>query len=152
MVNMHTKLKVSEKFRRLVQPITIDELSRLEKEVSRKGGAKIFVFNGIIVDGYEEYEIAVKLGFPIESICIPADNYNEAVIWICRTQLKRSDLTLMMRKYLIGRISLAEQSLESPGLNIVSDMSSTRTKHIKTPTRMKLAKEYNYSFSSVCDY
>jgi len=152
MANIHTKLNISEKFRRLVQPITGDELSCLEKEVSRKGSAKIFVFNGIIVDGYEEYEIAVKLGYPIESISIPADNFNEAVIWLCRTQLKRSDLTLMMRKYLIGRISLAEQSRGSPELNTVSDMSSACLKHIKTPTRMKLAKEYNYSFSSVCDY
>ena len=152
MINKHTELKINEEFRRLVQPITGDELCFLEKEISRKGSAKIFVFNGIIVDGYEEYEIAVKLGFPIESICIPADNYNEAVIWICRTQLKRSDLTLMMRKYLIGKISLAEQSRERAELHIALDKSNSCIKHIKTPIRMKLAKEYNYSHSSVCDY
>lgn len=152
MINKHTELKVSEEFRRLVQPITGDELSCLEKDISRRGSAKVFVFNGIIVDGYEEYEIAVKLDIPIEFISVPADSGNEAVVWLCRAQLKRCDLTLIMRKYLIGRISLAEQSRERPELHIGSDKSHACVKHVKTPTRMKLAEEYNYSFSSVCDY
>lgn len=152
MENRRIELMVSEKFRRLVQPITEHRLNCLEKEISQNKLAKVTVYNGVIVDGYEEYEIATKLDIPIITINISADNYDAAVIWICRTQLKRSDLTLIMRKYLIGRISLAEQSRETNRLHIVSDTSRACIKHLKTPIRMKLAKEYNYSLSSVCDY
>lgn len=150
MVNRHTELKVSEDFRRLVQPISGEKLSCLEKEILRKSSAKVFVFNGIIVDGYEEYEIAVKLGIPIETITIPADNRNEAVIWICRTQLKRSDLTLMMRKYLIGRRSLAEQAIQNNDLHEIP--GKTRSDNIITPIRMKIANEYNYCYRAVGAY
>lgn len=152
MENKSIELIVSERFRRLVQPITKDKLDRLEKEITQNRLAKVFVFNGAIVDGYEEYKIAIKFDIPIKIIEIAADNYDDAVIWICRTQLKRNDLTLTMRKYLIGKISLAEQSREKSEQHIISDNSDACIRQLKTPIRMKIAKEYNYSLSSVSDY
>lgn len=150
MGNMNTELKVIEEFWRLAQPITDDDRLCLENKIYREGGAKIFVCDGAIVDGYEEYAIAEELGLPINRINIPCDNYNEVIVWICRKQLERGDLTLMMRKYLIGRRSLAEQALERAKRDAA--YGKKRLDNVITPTRIRLAKEYNYSLCAVRDY
>lgn len=152
MENKNTELKVNKNFRRLVQPITGDELCSLERDISQSHDVKVFVYNDIIVGGYEEYELAKKLGIPIEYIPIPAENYSEAVIWICCAQLRRSDLTLTMRKYLIGRRSLTEQDIQNKKLHGFSEKNSDRREKTKTAARGKIGKEYNYSYNAVRDY
>lgn len=152
MENKSIELKVSERFRRLVQPITGDELRSLEKEVSQSREVRIFVYNDMIVDGYEKYGLAQKLGIPIRFIVIPAESCNEAVVWLCRTQLRRSDLTSMMRKYLIGRRSLAEQELQNLKLYGVFGKKPACRGEIKTATRKRVGKEYNYSYNAVRAY
>lgn len=152
MKNKCAELKICDEFRRLVQPITDDEFSCLEKKITKNMPPKIFVFNGIIVNGYEEYEIAAKFHLPTECIRIPADNENEAVIWICRTQLIRNDLPLLMRKYLIGKRSLAEQTCERAKLNDSREKNHDCIEYLITPTRIKLANEYNCCFNAVRDY
>lgn len=147
-----TELKVCEKFGRLVQPIIGDELRCLEKEVSQSRDVRIFVYNDTIVDGYEKYDFAVKFGVPIKLISIPAYSFNEAVVWLCRTQLRRSDLTLMMRKYLIGKRSLAEQELQNQKLHDVSGKAPACRGEIKTATRKRVGKEYDYSYNAVRAY
>ena len=152
MNNNSTELKINEEFKRMVQPITDDELLRLEKEISQNKNAKVFVINDVIVDGYEEYEIATELNLPISRIMIPVSNSYEAIVWICHTQLKRSDLTLMMRKYLIGKRSLAEQACEKGGPYFVSEDPHKRMSKIITTVRTQLAKEYSYCLTAVRDY
>lgn len=68
MENKLTELKICDEFRRLVQPITDDDFRCLERKMSQKETAKIFVFNGTMVSGYEMYEIAAKLCIPIKLI------------------------------------------------------------------------------------
>lgn len=147
-----TELKVCEKFGRLDQPIIGDELRCLEKEVSQSRDVRIFVYNDTIVDGYEKYDFAVKFGVPIKLISIPAYSFNEAVVWLCRTQLRRSNLTLMMRKYLIGKRSLAEQELQNQKLHDVSGKAPACRGEIKTATRKRVGKEYDYSYNAVRAY
>ncbi len=147
-----TGLKVCGKFRRLVQPTTGEELSRLEKDVSQSRDVSIFVYNDMIMDGYERYELAQKLGIPIKRTAIPAENCNEAVVWLCRTQLRRSDLTPMMRKYLIGKRSIAEQELQNQKLHDVSVKAPVCGGKIRTATRKRVGKEYNYSYNAVRAY
>lgn len=152
MENKINELKVCEKFKRLVQPLIGDELCCLEKEVSQSRDVRIFVYNDMIVDEYEKYDFAVKLGIPIKFISIPACSFNEAVVWLCRTQLRRSNLTLMMRKYLIGKRSLAEQELQNQKLHDVSGKASACRGKIKTATRKRVGSEYNYSYNAVRTY
>lgn len=152
MKNKCIELKINEEFKRMVQPITDDERCRLEKEISQNGNAKVFVINGVIVDGFEEYEIATELNLPISRIIIPINNSSEAIAWICHVQLKRSDLTLMMRKYLIGKRSLAEQACEKGRYHSVSEETHNHMGNITTTIRTRLAKEYSYCLTAVRDY
>lgn len=150
MIYKHNELKVSEEFKRLVQPISDDEFHCLEMEIKQKRIVKVYVYNGIIVDGYEEYEIAVKLGVSIEFISIPAGDRNEVVVWLCCTQLNRDDLTLMMRKYLIGRRSLAEQAVQNDKPNRIAGKTSYEIS--KLSIRMRIGDEYYYSERAVYAY
>ncbi len=143
MENKFIELKICDEFRRLVQPITDDELRSLERRISKNEPAKISVFNNNVVNDFEVYEIAAKLNLPIEFISIPVNNHNEAIVWICCTQLKRNDLTVIMRKYLIGRRSIAEQACKRNKLNDGFGKSNARIGYAVTPTRTRLAKEYN---------
>lgn len=143
MENKSIELKMRDEISRLIQPITDDELHRLEAEVIKNGCANVFVFSSVIVGGHEEYKIALKLNLPINRVNIPCESYGETVVWICRNQLKRGDLTPIMQKYLIGKQSLAEQICEN---------SLTQTVNFKSSIRERIAKEYHYCVSAVKDY
>ena len=73
MENKPEEIKISDEFKRMVQPMIYDELHCLEKEIFQRKAAKIFVFKRTIVDGYEAYEIASRLNLPIKRISISVE-------------------------------------------------------------------------------
>lgn len=143
MDNTNNDLIIDEEFTRLMLPYSDDEYDRVRGEILRRRKALIYVWNGIIADGYEEHMISVELGVSAKIRPLSVNTREEATIWICRKQLKRTDLTLQMKKYLIGKISVAEQAYgeKNPG-------ADRRVTHLRTD----LGNEYSYCQSAVRDY
>ena len=117
MMNLNA-LKIDPEFQGKIPPLTFEELNQLEANILRDGRIinPIIVWQGLIVDGHNRYTIAKKhpeIPFTVHEKEF-ASRY-EAIIWICKNQLGRRNLTPEQKKFLIGK----QYSLEhrKPGGN-----------------------------------
>ena len=86
--------------------MTEAEFKQLEENILKAGRVKvpISVWNGTIVDGHNRWAIIQKhpgIPYEVEEEHF-ADRY-EAIVWICKNQLGRRNLTDAQKAYLIGR-------------------------------------------------
>ena len=105
MMNLNA-LKIDPEFQGKIPPLTFEELNQLEANILRDGRIinPIIVWRGLIVDGHNRYTIAKKhpeIPFTVHEKEF-ASRY-EAIIWICKNQLGRCNLTPEQKKYLIGK-------------------------------------------------
>jgi len=97
------KLKIDRTYKNLIRPIRKQEYARLEASIISDGCREpLKVWNGVIIDGHNRYEICHKYGIPFATEDMEFECKEEAIIWICRTQLKRRNITEEARKFLIG--------------------------------------------------
>ena len=58
-------LKIDNELKILIRPLTQKEYSQLEQEILKKGcSTPITIWNDIIIDGYNEYEICIRNNLP----------------------------------------------------------------------------------------
>ena len=105
MMNL-SALKIDPEFQGKIPPLTFEELNQLEANILRDGRIinPIIVWRGLIVDGHNRYTIAKKhpeIPFTVHEKEF-ANRY-EAIIWICKNQLGRRNLTPEQKKFLIGK-------------------------------------------------
>ena len=105
-------LKIDPEFQGKIPPLTFEELNQLESNILRDGRIinPIIVWEGLIVDGHNRFTIAKKhpeIPFTVHEKMF-ANRY-EAIIWICKNQLGRRNLTPEQKKYLIGKQYEAEK-------------------------------------------
>ena len=113
MMNLNA-LKIDPEFQGKIPPLTFEELEQLEKNIVNDGKVinPIIVWNGVIVDGHNRYTILRKhpdIPYTVHEKEF-ADRY-EAIIWICKNQLGRRNLTVEQKKYLVGKQYEAEKAL-----------------------------------------
>ena len=99
-----TKLLIDPEFRSLIRPLTEEEHTLLEMNLKEYGCMNpIVVWNDIIIDGHNRYEICTKLGIPFDVKEMSFSSRDEVRIWICNFQLSRRNLSEEARRYLIGK-------------------------------------------------
>ena len=112
MMNLNA-LKIDPEFQGKIPPLTFEELEQLEKNIVNDGKVinPIIVWNGLIVDGHNRYTILQKhpdIPYTVHEKAF-ASRY-EAIIWICKNQLGRRNLTPEQKLFLIGKQYEAEKS------------------------------------------
>ena len=109
MMNLNA-LKIDPEFQGKIPPLTFEELNQLEANILRDGRIinPIIVGRSLIVDGHNRFTIAKKHPeIPFTTHEKAFANRYEAIIWICKNQLGRRNLTPEQKKYLIGKIGRA---------------------------------------------
>lgn len=99
-------LKIDPEFRDKVPPMTETEFKTLEENIIKDGKVlmPIMVWNETIIDGHNRYSIVQKhpeIPFKVEEM--EFSGRYEAIVWICRNQLGRRNLTDEQKTYLIGK-------------------------------------------------
>ena len=148
MMNLNA-LKIDPEFQGKIPPLTFEELEQLEKNIVNDGKVinPIIVWNGLIVDGHNRYTILQKhpdIPYTVHEKEF-ADRY-EAIIWICKNQLGRRNLTPEQKKYLVGKQYEAEKG--SHGANDgfrgnQHELVSAGKRHLPTGTQTckRIAKD-----------
>ncbi len=156
------KLKVNENFKRLITPLSSEELLQLEQSIIRDGCCEpLCTWYNTIIDGHNRYEICTRLQIPFAIRRIYFKNHEEAVSWICANQLCRSNITDEIRRYLIGKryemekiIDLYSAAKGNKYNNLVkisfSDKSIIDINTCRASER--LGKEYCISYATVEKY
>jgi len=160
-----TPIKIDEEFQNLIRPLRSQEYRQLEENICSDGCLNpIILWNGIIVDGHNRYEICTKHNIPFQTINMQFSCRDEAIAWICRNQLGRRNISEETRRYLIGRQYESEKmvlKIKNPlGVNQHSDTPSTANNenivYKKSPTRhttaQRIADENHLTHGTVQKY
>lgn len=132
-----TQLTIDPEFRDKVPKMAETEFRQLEENILKDGRVKVplTVWNGTIVDGHNRYAIIQKhpeIKWEIEEVQF-ADRY-EAIVWICKNQLGRRNLTEEQKSYLRGKQYEAEKmAIPNPdGINQHMEVSGQNVRQPKT--------------------
>ena len=147
------KLIIDPEFRDKIPPLTEDEFSLLEENILSDGAvfSPLVVWDGIILDGHNRYEIIQKHPELIYAVHeMQFTNRYEALSWICKNQLGRRNLTPQQKKYLIGQRYEAEKHIDFncgnqhtlPPKSGVDKLCPPQKQH---GTRSRIAKEASVS-------
>ena len=152
-----SQLKIDPEFQNQISPPSFEETHQLEMNILKEERVlnPIITWNGYIVDGHTRYQILRKYPFiPFEVIEKEFSSRYEALVWICKNQLGRRNLTPEQKKFLIGKQAEAEKQIKSFHGNQYTLASESglvqnepdRTKH---GSRSKVAAEHGTSESYV---
>lgn len=91
--------RIDSELKALIPPLADEEREQLEQNIlsKRKCHNAIILWDGIIIDGHNRYEICVKHGieFKVEEMSLPSRE--AAKVWILENQLGRRNLNDAMR-------------------------------------------------------
>ena len=83
-----TELTIDPDFKDLIRPLRSQEYLQLEENLLADGCREpIVIWNGIIVDGHNRYEICKKHGISFSTVSKEFASREEAIVWICSNQL-----------------------------------------------------------------
>ena len=156
------QLKTDAGFNRLIYPLPKNQYTVLEQQTIANGCQReIYTWNGTVISERDLFEICIKHAVSMKIAHIFATSREEVTAWICRNQMKRTDLPDNMRKYLVGRLYFAEHVLGAHTA-LQNRMQTKTSKDIivnepryeekMTALRERLGREYNISYATVWKY
>lgn len=115
---MSDRLMRDPEFERFVPPLTPGERKLLEESILREGCREaVIVWNNIILEGYDRYDICVRHGLSCPVKHLHMNSRDEAISWICIHQMGRRNITEETRRYLIGKRYEAEKRIGAQEAN-----------------------------------
>ena len=95
-------LTIDTEFRDLIPPLTDEERNMLEASILKEGcETPLTIWNGVIVDGHNRYEICQVHGIPFSVSEKEFQSRDDALMWIITNQLGRRNLTSFQRGELV---------------------------------------------------
>ena len=160
---MSEKLIRDPEFERFVPPLTPKERELLEESILREGCRDaIIVWNNIILDGYNRYDICTRHGLPYKVQHMHMDSRDDAIAWICINQMGRRNITEETRRYLIGKRYEAEKRIGARNVTgrnqyspvVVSPEMSGKAQRqqLKYGVAGRIGNEYNMNHSTIEKY
>lgn len=154
------KLKIDPEFELLIPPLPSSQYEQLEEDIFEHGcNEPILIWDNWIIDGHKRYKICTKWEIPFMVDELEFDSHEDALVWVCQTQLQRPKLSSEYKKYLIGKMYDAEVILgikNPPEPNLPSDTFSRLNKQgepmNKYKTAIRIGDDYNISHVTVYKY
>ncbi len=146
------ELKTRKLFADLIPPLSIEERGELENSIMDEGCRDaICVWNGVIVDGHNRYEICKrrKRAFRVKEMSF--DNDEAAVAWVIRNQFARRNLTAMQRAELALKLKEAVAAEAKKRQGTRNDLKKNIPPKLagSSETRDELAKMANVSHGTL---
>lgn len=96
-----TVLIVDNEFKDLIPPLSGDEFKQLKENILRDGiQDPLKIWQGILIDGHNRYEIAQSYGLEFTTIEMQFATRDDVKFWIIKNQLGRRNLSLYDRSIL----------------------------------------------------
>lgn len=93
-----TQIDIDPEFKNLLQPLPEEDYRGLEEDIEKRGCLNpIIIWNKIVVDGHNRFQICNKLGIECAVKEIQFEDREEAKLWIIQHQLKRRNLNDFQR-------------------------------------------------------
>ena len=151
---MPQNLSVDPEFQSKIPPLTAEERSQLEANILEEGRLlnPLIIWKGIIVDGHNRFEI-LKEHPEIEYTILEKEfaGREEAIVWICKNQLGRRNLTPEQRRYLVGKQYEAEKRAHGGSRKMEGEQPSCHGDNLvsQPKTCERIAQENGVNWRSV---
>ena len=136
------QLEISVELKNLIPPLTDDEYLRLEQCILSEGCRDaIVIWQGIIVDGHNRYEICKKHGINFSILEKDFADNDIAKEWVIRNQFARRNLSAYDRSLLALKLEVLfrEKAKENQGTRTDIPQKSAKS-YTPVDTRQELAK------------
>lgn len=152
---MSEEYKIDEELQQVMPKLSEEEYAELENSLLQDGfkGSPIIIWQDIIIDGHNRYEICKKHNIPYEVKKLEFNSKEEVIQWMIRAQLGRRNLSPLQRIKLVEtyRPVYEKQAKENKSANggnkkSESEKSTTPIKpKEKIDVRAKLASDAGVS-------
>lgn len=89
---------IDKEFKDLIPPLSVEEREQLETNIVGDGiRDPLVVWNDILLDGHNRYEIAQEYGITFDTVEMHFGSREEAKIWVIQNQLGRRNLSVWER-------------------------------------------------------
>jgi phage N-6-adenine-methyltransferase len=137
-------LKIIEEIQKHLIPLKHDEYCQLEENIISDGCRDyLVIWNDILIDGHNRYEICTKHSLPFKTINKDFADLDEAIEWVENNQLGRRNLTPDQFKLYLGRKYNRQKSQ-----GIRNDLTSRQFGE-KLTTAEKIAAQHRVSARTV---
>jgi hypothetical protein len=93
-----TEIKIDPEFKSLIPPLTDEEYDGLRDSLLNEGCRDaLVVWNDILIDGHNRYEICTKHNIPYKTVQKDFENRDEVMLWMLKNQLSRRNLNDFQR-------------------------------------------------------
>jgi 16S rRNA G966 N2-methylase RsmD len=143
-------IKIDPEFQALIPPLAWEERQQLEANILADGCRDpLVVWNGVLVDGHNRYEICTKHGIDFETVEKEFADRSEAVEWIIRNQFGRRNLSAYVRTQLALRLeeTIAKRAKSNQGTR--NDICQKSDKSAPIDTKKEVAKIASVSHDTV---
>jgi len=140
---------IDREFKFLLPVLDEKAFADLEADILENGiRDSLVLWEGILIDGYNRYNIAQKHNLPFNTVSMEFDSRDEVMIWIIRNQIARRNLTPFQLRYFRGLHYHADR--RSKGDNNPRVQNSTKPQNeVSLNTAKMLADKYNVSRSTI---
>jgi len=144
---------IDEEFQRILPKLEKQSCAQLEEGILAFGCLMpLVLWNGILIDGHNRYEIVQRHGLPFNTISMEFDSRDAVIAWIIETQIQRRNLNQLQLSYYRGMSYELEKRLvgNMSGRN-QHNVESGQNDHIpeseflQGSTSRRLAEHYNVS-------
>ena len=136
---------IDKEFKFLLPMLDEQAFADLEADILENGIRDALVlWEGILIDGYNRYNIAQKHKLPYKTVSMEFDSRDEVVIWIIKNQVSRRNLTPFQLRYYRGLHYHADKRNQGYNSPNAPDLSNRQNDGL-IRTADKLADKYNVS-------
>lgn len=97
-------LNIDSEFESLIPPLTPQEYEQLKENILADGCRDaLVIWNGTVIDGHNRHRICTENGIEFKTVGKEFDSREDAIIWICKNQIGRRNITDKQKHYLIGK-------------------------------------------------
>ena len=148
---------IDEEFKRILPKLEKQSCAQLEEGILEYGCLMpLVLWNGILIDGHNRYEIVQRHGLPFNTMSLEFNSRDEVIAWIIETQILRRNLNQLQLSYYRG----LSYELEKRGVGNFSgrnqhNVECAQNEHIpeselfQGSTSRRLAEHYNVSRNTI---
>jgi len=140
---------IDREFKFLLPVLDETAFADLEADILENGiRDSLVLWEGILIDGYNRYNIAQKHNLPFETVSMEFNTRDEVVIWIIRNQIARRNLTPFQLRYFRGLHYHADRRSQGDNNPHLQDLTKSQNGTLLN-TAKKLAEKYKVSRNTI---
>ena len=144
-------LTIDKEFKELIPPLTEDEYNGLEQSLLNEGCRDaLVVWDDILVDGHNRYEICQKHNIPYKTINKEFDTRDDVIVWIIKNQFSRRNLPAYERARLALRLKPVIAAKAEQNLHLSEGKGCQKSDKVKpVDTKKELATAAGVSHDTI---